>query len=265
MRDLFLYLFLSVLSVQCFAEQTYVYRADTRYLSDIKNKGGFISPGDNKDILSHADGISCYAAGEQMITEGSRFISTSMSRDFAIDWGRELASQTPHGYVLYYVYEIRPEQNMYRLIESLNDWIRHFKLNPVYNNDAIIAALERATSRYEDQQEVIADRLINFNQIRQVWVYRIGPDTNDEPVFIRNEINPDYIDAATNINPSPYMQYVVPNLSNSQSVTLSSCDSCLSLLSSQSRRKIGSNIRVGENLPKKIAHCRLLFNYLFFQ
>ncbi len=245
----------------CVAEQTYVYRADARYMSDIKAAGGFIAQGDNGDLLAHVDGISCFLSGDDG-GEGTRFISTTRSRDFAIEWGRTLASETSHGYVMYYVYEIRPDSNMYDLYNTLEDWIDHFVASQRTDRYQIASALERANELYEDQQEIIALRRINFSQVRQAWVYRIGPDTNNQPIFVHHYDNPDYEDRATDINISPYRQYVAPDLSHHRSVPVSTCGSCLSS-NSTGLRELSMENKKTATLPQSIIRCRHLFSYLF--
>ncbi|QOV56305.1 hypothetical protein CA266_23885 (plasmid) [Serratia marcescens] len=236
--------------------QDYVYRADMRYASDIF-PNGFLSPGQNTDILAHVDGISCFE-NTPPLNVRSRFISATLNRQFAIDWGETFAERSGHGYVFYYVYEIRPENNMYRLTDTLHNWSQHFLNTDLPNRQRIASALERAAWTYRDQDEVIADRRISPTQIRRALIYRIGPDTGGRPLFVREEPNPRYENISTDINPGPFRQYVTPDLSNT-SLSTTSCSSCLNSTSSHTHILKESD----NSIAKRIVYCRDVLTFLF--
>ncbi|BEM36215.1 hypothetical protein SME06J_49070 (plasmid) [Serratia marcescens] len=206
-----------------------VYRHDSRSPGVIYSEG-FQALGENDNILSHVEGVSCLSG-----TRDSAFVPTTMSYEFAVEFGRDVAPGSS-----FWVYSIRPTNNFYSTYASLMN---------AYRSTGIHAFQDTADT-FREQYEYMAFAGIESEQILGAWLYRSNglgvPATR-----LTYTTNPGYVEDQTVVNPDPYPRYYIPTPSSS----LMSCERCVNSTSPMNRAKDSS-------LPGRIQSCKRLLSML---
>ncbi|WP_340611271.1 enterotoxin A family protein [Xenorhabdus bharatensis] len=178
-------------TVQSYAQQpiNHLYRMDTRTPIEIFGPigRGFVSWGTNDDIVEH---IQDYSVSTQGRAAGSAFISTSVEREYVIEWGVDMDLRSP-----FYIYDIRPTVNFYSVVRSLT------RLYEITRNENYFHLI----SDYQEQQEYVAVGNIPVTQIRGAWEFLYDAINNEyvEGSYIENMA---YHDDTTRPNTEPYIQ-----------------------------------------------------------
>ena len=138
---------------------------------------GFPSPGQDADLLSHVNGLTC-ENGE------TAFVSTTASEAFAYERARYAMSTNPSGE--FYVYRIRADANFYSADASLRAARGH-----AWYQDLVATA-----DSYHHQEEWVAHRGVPASQVESVSTYRLSTETGEiEHLGVRR--NPGYVTGNT--------------------------------------------------------------------
>jgi len=215
-----------LMSAAVAAPPRFVYRGSV-VPPDQAFQNGFPNPGHNEDLIAHITGGSC-------IRRETVFVPTSASESVA------------HGYALgqiridpdmeAYVYRIRAAGNFYSADASLREAHRRTG-DPRYTELA---------DYFQDEQEWLAYRGVQANQVESVTVYRRNPQTRlIEAVSMSR--NPNYVAAQTHGNDQPFPISQPPSDRRwiSPSYTSTHASACLACFSSEAdmRRKRSTDFK----------------------